>query len=62
MQGRIVAVRVAWGPQVKPIGYNWSYLACRIGHMFPIWQLLVGYSFHLWSFMALVGPNPPIFS
>jgi hypothetical protein len=26
---------------LKPIGYTWSYLACRIGHLAPVWQPLV---------------------
>jgi hypothetical protein len=30
--------RGAFHPQLKPIGYTWSYLACRIGHLVPIWQ------------------------
>jgi hypothetical protein len=32
-----------------PIGHNWSYLACRIGHLVPIWQPIIGSSFHLWT-------------
>jgi hypothetical protein len=27
---------------------TWSYLACRIGHLVPIWQPLIGSSFHVW--------------
>jgi hypothetical protein len=33
--------------QVKPIGYTWSYLACRIGRLVLIWQPLIGTPFHL---------------
>jgi hypothetical protein len=29
-------------PSLKPIGYSWSYLACRIGHFIPIWQPCIG--------------------
>jgi hypothetical protein len=25
-----------WQTSVKPIGYSWSYLTCRIGHLVPI--------------------------
>jgi hypothetical protein len=32
-------------PSLKPIGQTWSYLACRIGHLFPIWQTAIGSSF-----------------
>jgi hypothetical protein len=42
-------------PQVKPIGYNWSYLTCRIGYLVPIWQPLIGSSFHLWCPHSLHG-------
>jgi glycerol-3-phosphate acyltransferase PlsY len=31
---------------LKSTGYTWSYLACRTGHMFPIWQLYKGFAFH----------------
>jgi hypothetical protein len=27
-----------------PIRYTWSYLACRIGQLVPIWQPLIGHS------------------
>jgi hypothetical protein len=27
---------------LKPIGYTWSYLACRVGYLVPIWQWLCG--------------------
>jgi hypothetical protein len=30
---------------LKPIEYIWSYSACRIGHLVPIWQLYIGSSF-----------------
>jgi hypothetical protein len=30
---------------VETIGCTWSYLACRIGHFFPIWQPLIGSSY-----------------
>jgi Transmembrane amino acid transporter protein len=30
---------------LKPIGYTWSYLACRIGHWVPIWQPIIGSTF-----------------
>jgi hypothetical protein len=33
------------GAQV-PIGYNWSYLACRIGHLVPVWKPITGFPFH----------------
>jgi DNA gyrase/topoisomerase IV, subunit A len=26
---------------LKPIGYTWSYLACRIGDCVPIWQVVL---------------------
>jgi hypothetical protein len=42
--------------QLKPIGYNWSYLACRIGHKVPFWQLTIGSSFHLRT-VGLCGPT-----
>jgi WD40 repeat protein len=29
---------------LKPIGHGWSYLACRIGHLSPIWQPYIGSS------------------
>jgi NAD(P)-dependent dehydrogenase (short-subunit alcohol dehydrogenase family) len=32
--------------ELKPIGYTWSYLACRIGHLVPIWQACTGSSLH----------------
>jgi hypothetical protein len=32
---------------LKPMGYNWSHMACRIGHLVPIWQPLIGSSFQL---------------
>jgi hypothetical protein len=38
--------QVGFLPQAKPIGYNWSYLACRIGHLVPIWQPCIRSSFH----------------
>jgi hypothetical protein len=38
--------------QLKPIGHNWSYLACRIGHLVPIRQPLLRTAFHLWQFGA----------
>jgi hypothetical protein len=25
-------------PNVRSLGYTWSYLACRIGHLVPIWR------------------------
>jgi hypothetical protein len=34
---------------VKPLGHTWSYLACRVGRLVPIWQPLTGYSFRLWD-------------
>jgi hypothetical protein len=27
---------------LKPVGYTWSYLACRIGHFVPIWKPSIG--------------------
>jgi hypothetical protein len=33
-----------YGSSLKPIGYTWSNLACRIGHWVPIWQPIIGYS------------------
>jgi hypothetical protein len=30
---------------LKPIGCTWSYLACRIGHLVPIWQPCTGSSY-----------------
>jgi hypothetical protein len=36
---------------LKPIGYNLSYLQCRIRHLVPTWQPFVGSSFHLWLIM-----------
>jgi hypothetical protein len=47
-------------PQVKPIGYNWSYLACRIGHLVPIWQLLIESSFHLCTGHVCYGGGPEL--
>jgi hypothetical protein len=40
---RVLQVALALPPvlqvrRLKPIGYTWSYLACRIGHSVPIWQ------------------------
>jgi hypothetical protein len=26
----------------SPIGYTWSYLECRIGQCYPIWEPLIG--------------------
>jgi hypothetical protein len=36
---RLGSACVAQSPACS-IGYNWSYLACRIGHLVPIWQPL----------------------
>jgi hypothetical protein len=33
-------------PQLKSIGYLWSYVACRIGRLIPIWQPIIGSPFH----------------
>jgi Mitochondrial biogenesis AIM24 len=38
-------VHVAGGHHRKPIGYTWSYLACRTGNTVPIWQPFLGSSF-----------------
>jgi hypothetical protein len=32
-------------PSLKPVGYTWSCLACRIGHFVPVWQPIIGSSF-----------------
>jgi hypothetical protein len=37
----------AWKPcPLKPIGYAWSYLVCRIGRLVPVWQPLTPQSAH----------------
>jgi hypothetical protein len=36
-------------PPLKPVGYTWSFLACKTGHLVPIWQPLIGPSFHFCS-------------
>jgi Vitamin B6 photo-protection and homoeostasis len=38
---------ITGGRLSRPIGYTWSYLASRIGHLVPIWQPIIGSSFHL---------------
>jgi hypothetical protein len=35
---------------------NWSYLACRTGHLVPIWQPTIGSLFHLWITTAACDP------
>jgi hypothetical protein len=37
----------------KPIGYSWSYVACRTGHLVPIWQPCIGPS--AWRCPGFVG-------
>jgi hypothetical protein len=41
----------------EPIGYTWSYLACRIGQLLPVWQPLIGPSFQYDSPKALGLPT-----
>jgi hypothetical protein len=45
-RGRITSVLII------PIGYTWSYLACRIGHYVPIWQPIL-------QLAPLGPPSPP---
>jgi hypothetical protein len=35
---RIPDVMLDWVPSLRPIGYPWSYLACRIGLLVPFWK------------------------
>jgi hypothetical protein len=30
------------GPSLQPIGYTWSHLACRTGHLVAVWQPFTG--------------------
>jgi hypothetical protein len=57
--GRAALLRAlpAGSPALKPIGYSFSYLAFRIWHEFPIWQLCVGSSFQQWPSMASSKPR-----
>jgi hypothetical protein len=38
------------------MGYIWSYLVCRMLHLVPIWQPLIGSSFHLWDALRIIPP------
>jgi hypothetical protein len=42
-----------------PIGYTWSYLACRIGHCVPIWQPFIGSSTPHQTPHHACAPRPP---
>jgi hypothetical protein len=44
------------GCVLGPIGYTWSYLACRIGHCVPIWQPCIGSAFQKWITTAATAP------
>jgi hypothetical protein len=41
------------GGHAEPIGYTWSYLAWRIGHLVPVWQPLMGSSFQQWRIQGI---------
>jgi hypothetical protein len=39
-----VLYRTAGHTSLKPIGSTWSYLACKTGHVVPIWKPRIGSS------------------
>jgi hypothetical protein len=40
-------------PALRPIGYTWSCLACRIGHWISNWQAIIGSSFRLLTLLGV---------
>jgi hypothetical protein len=41
-------------PSLEPIGFNWSYLTCRIGCLAPIWKPLFGLGNHYWNIISVM--------
>jgi hypothetical protein len=58
---RINPLELVLVASLKPIGSNWSYLACRIGHLVPIWQPLMGSSFQSCDMPPDKGKEGPNF-
>jgi hypothetical protein len=46
-QDKRLGGRATTQPSLKPIGYDWSYLTCRVGHSFPDSQPYIGSSLQI---------------